>query len=344
MRNKIFSPFALIFLGGCSLILQGTSEEVTFTSEPEGAVFTAGGQTAVTPAKLVLTKGPYEITFEKQGYEKKTLRLDTRTSLWFYVDCGISILAVGIDLVTGAWRTFEVTDLNAVLLALPDTPEDHSALLTSSPSDAEVLVDGAVRGRTPLSTTLGWIPLEKEKSVTFRHAECRDLTLILSRDQESLHADLEPIPVRVRVAFRSVPPGAEAFLEGKSVGHTPVSLEVEWLPATPPRRVEMELLGYERSQSQLGPKDPEVFAELKEHVEVISLELKAHPPGSFVQVDGGTPGAAGKEIRLAWSLSGREHVLTFTHPGYTSKSVKVSREASKSTLDVRLIPLFAEDR
>jgi hypothetical protein len=344
MRNKIFSPMILILLGGCSLILQGTSQEVTFTSEPEGAVFTVGGQTAVTPAKLDLPKGPYEITFEKQGYEKKTLRLDTRTSLWFYVDFGVSVVAVAVDVLTGAWRTFEVTELNAVLLALPDTPEDRQALLTSMPSDAEVLVDGAVRGRTPLSATLGWIPVEKEKSVTFRHAEFQDLTLVLIRDREVLHADLEPIPVRVRVAFRSAPPGAEAFLEGKSVGRTPVSLEVEWLPATPPKRVEMELEGYERTTGQLKPRDPGISLELKEQVEEIALGLKANPPGSLVQVDGGAQRAAGNEITLSWSPSGREHVLVFTHPGYRSKSVKVVREANKTPLEVRLIPLIGEDR
>src|SRR5262249_49792308 len=83
MRNKALASIGLLALSGCALILEGTSQEVTFNSQPQGANVTVAGQTAVTPVKLQIPKGDCEVVFEKQGYEKKTVHLGTQPCLWF---------------------------------------------------------------------------------------------------------------------------------------------------------------------------------------------------------------------------------------------------------------------
>jgi hypothetical protein len=344
MRNRVLASLGFLALGGCALILEGTSQEVTFNSQPTGANVTVAGQSAVTPATLTIPKGTYDVVFEKSGYEEKTVRLGTKTSNWFYADFAVSGVAVGIDLLTGAWRAFESTELNPTLLPLPDTPEAITATLASLPPEAEVVIDGAIRGKTPLKLSLNWSPLEKEKGVTFRKAGYHDRKLILMRDMEQLKAELEPMPTRVRVAIRSVPPGAEAFLAGASVGHAPVFVDLDWLPGTPPKTLELALDGYHRARREIRREDQDLTMKLEEKVEEAALPLRIQPPDCLLEIDGAAPVKAGAQVKLAWSLSKKEHLLRFSHLGYDPKSVKLTQGEAQEALSVRLTPSLPGER
>ena len=65
----------LVALPGCSLVAQGTSQEVSFNSEPEGATFTVAGQTATTPKTLTVPKDDYTIIFQKDGFKESEYEL-----------------------------------------------------------------------------------------------------------------------------------------------------------------------------------------------------------------------------------------------------------------------------
>ncbi len=344
MRNNGFASIGLLALSGCALIMEGTSEEVTFKSQPTGANVTVAGQSGVTPVTLDLPKGSYDVVFEKPGYEKKTVRLGTRTSYWFYADFGVSVVAVGVDLLTGAWQTFEVSELSPKLIPLPDTPESLPVTLTSVPPEVEVLIEGALRGKTPLTLDLNWSPLEKEKGVTFRRAGFFDRTLVLARETGDLKCELSAMPVRVRTAIRSVPDGAEAFVAGTSVGRTPAFVDLDWLPETPPKALELVLEGHVRVRRDIRREDNDLTVKLEEKVEEAALGLTVHPPESLLEVDGAAPVKVGPRVTLSWSLTKKEHVLRFSHLGYEAKTVKLSRAEAGETLNIRLTPALPGDR
>ena len=94
----------------------------------------------------------------------------------------------------------------------------------SDPPGATVLLNGAVRGVTPLE--LPDVP-KGPVSVTFRleghREETRDL-LIGTGDRQVLSVRLQEIPARVEVV--SVPPGADVQLGGKVLGRTPLTVSV----------------------------------------------------------------------------------------------------------------------
>jgi hypothetical protein len=339
-RRSAPAACALLLLGGCALILDGTSQEVSFDSDPPGAVVTVAGQTATTPATLNVPKGDHEVVFELPGHEPSKVLLTTGASTFFYFDFIFSILFVGVDLVTGAWRAFETTSVRSVLRPLPNLPEIRPAFLTSTPSGAEVLVDGVLCGRTPLSLELSWPTAEREKTVHFRLPEHEEVALALPRHREVLHALLRPMPARARTVLRSTPPGAEAFVDGRAVGRTPVSLEFEWIPGAPARALEISAAGYEPWKKEFGRGDAEIHAELRERIEEIALPLEIAPPGTWVQVDGDPARPADTLLRLPWSISVRRHRLTFSHPGYLSKTLAVDFDAAGSPLTVRLEPLL----
>src|SRR4029077_15368560 len=90
-------------LCGCTLVVQGTHQPVTFTSEPTGASFTVAGQTATTPATLDLPKDDYQISFSYPGYEDASVDLRRKISNWFIGSVAMGVIASTIDLATGAW-------------------------------------------------------------------------------------------------------------------------------------------------------------------------------------------------------------------------------------------------
>ncbi len=68
---------SLVF--GSATLISGTTQSVSFNSEPEGArVLVDGIQKCKTPCTLSLTRGANEsVTFQKDGYANKTLPLES---------------------------------------------------------------------------------------------------------------------------------------------------------------------------------------------------------------------------------------------------------------------------
>jgi len=72
--------------GGCASIITGTTQEVVFQSNPEGAhVIIEGKVIGTTPLAYVLKKKKGQsLVFEKPGYKKLMVQLETRISAWFF--------------------------------------------------------------------------------------------------------------------------------------------------------------------------------------------------------------------------------------------------------------------
>jgi predicted pyridoxine 5'-phosphate oxidase superfamily flavin-nucleotide-binding protein len=343
MSSKALLAVALAapLLSGCALIAQGTSQDVTFTSDPPGALFTVAGRTEVTPATIALAKDAYEIVFMKEGYEDLPLSLGTRTSSYFYWSL-VSITGAIVDLAAGAWQEFETTEVHAVLKPMFEKAEMVAVQVTSEPPGAEVIIGEAIHGRTPLELKLGWMRADPEKSLTLQAAGFVPKTVALRRDATTLHVPLEPRPFIVLTTFTSEPEGAQVWLEGTLIGKAPLSHALEWLPDGAARKVEMKLEGYEDELLEVGPKTTALGGKMREAVETTSVRIVDAPPGASITVDGVAVAMAPAEIQLRWSKTVTEHVVAVSQPGYKPRTVTLRRADVRETLEMRLEPALGK--
>ena len=100
------------------------ANEVTITSNPAGAdVYVDGKLEGVTPLKMTLTNGKHDLRFEKNNYntENKVVFVDNQTTT---ISQNLSVVSQEVK-------------------------------ITSSPSNADVVIDGMFKGVTPLDVTMG---------------------------------------------------------------------------------------------------------------------------------------------------------------------------------------------
>ena len=100
-------PVALFFLSGCAAIIDGTSAEVMFTSEPPGAIVAARDTQGVTPCKLNIPKNEDSVEF-RFGDEVVIVDLESSFGVgWLFLDIfltpGYGVTGVLVDGITGAW-------------------------------------------------------------------------------------------------------------------------------------------------------------------------------------------------------------------------------------------------
>jgi len=80
---------------GSATLISGTTQNVSFNSEPEGAnVLIDNVKKCKTPCTLSLKRGSYDsVTFQKDGYESKNLPLETSYN-------GVALLSIFWDFST----------------------------------------------------------------------------------------------------------------------------------------------------------------------------------------------------------------------------------------------------
>jgi len=71
---------------GCATIVSGTTQEMTFQSEPEGALVKVDGRPlGRTPMAIQLDRqADQSLTFELEGYQTITMHLSTTLEPWFW--------------------------------------------------------------------------------------------------------------------------------------------------------------------------------------------------------------------------------------------------------------------
>ena len=115
----LFFITAVFFLySGCATIFKGSKEEISFTSEPEGAnIIINNAEEGVTPMKIKLHRGKeYVVEIWKSGFKKKTYRLSyTINAGWLILDIVAGLVGVIVDAATGNWNDFDVNHYKTVL-------------------------------------------------------------------------------------------------------------------------------------------------------------------------------------------------------------------------------------
>lgn len=124
---KLISIVLLLPLSGCIAAIKGSEQKVSFTSKPEGALFTYYGKQCKAPCELILPRvgrTPSMLSIERDGYSPYSADIQPRPMSAAFVPIilfeACLILPVFIDLATGTWYDFpeEIhADFKAPLMA-----------------------------------------------------------------------------------------------------------------------------------------------------------------------------------------------------------------------------------
>lgn len=92
--------FVLSFSSGCAMLVNGSMQQISFSSNPAGATVRVDGQTGITPTSLYLRRDrSYAVSMEKEGYRTAVANIERGWSPWF---CGSCIIL---------WGPFELLSL-----------------------------------------------------------------------------------------------------------------------------------------------------------------------------------------------------------------------------------------
>jgi len=108
----------ILLFNGCATIFHGTTDKVSFSSDPSGCkVYINGQLMGSTPLELKLeSKHSYSIEFRKEGYETRTVQITNSVAGGYIVlDILFGFVPVIIDAATGAWYTLDQDHVNGVL-------------------------------------------------------------------------------------------------------------------------------------------------------------------------------------------------------------------------------------
>lgn len=108
----------MMTITGCATLFKGSTDGVSFSSDPTGAkVYVNGNLLGTTPVQLELkSKNSYTIEFKKEGYETKTVLLNNSVGGgWIILDILGGLLPIVIDAATGNWHELDQEHVNGVL-------------------------------------------------------------------------------------------------------------------------------------------------------------------------------------------------------------------------------------
>jgi hypothetical protein len=127
MKKRVILSFlgivVLCFTSGCATMFSGSTQPVTFNSDPDGVSVTVAGQAlGKTPTTIVLErKSDLVVDFVKEGYTKQTIKMNTRFNPWVLANvifCLSCVLSTTTDYATGA--AYEYSPNNYFITMVPE--------------------------------------------------------------------------------------------------------------------------------------------------------------------------------------------------------------------------------
>ena len=113
-----FLAMSFFIFNSCATIFKGSTDNVSFSSDPSGAkVYVNGILLGTTPVQLELkSKTTYTIEFKKEGYETRTVVLNNSVGAgWIVLDVIFGLIPVIVDAATGDWYELDQEHINGVL-------------------------------------------------------------------------------------------------------------------------------------------------------------------------------------------------------------------------------------
>jgi formylglycine-generating enzyme required for sulfatase activity len=196
------------------------------------------------------------------------------------------------------------------------TPNWAPVTLTTEPPGAEVLVDGAPAGTTPIELELEAGQRDLEVRLSGYNAWRNNVVVNAAQPQELPPVKLTQADGRIELV--SAPSEASVSVDGQFLGRTPLSVR---LSPGRPHQITLSKPGYEQATQQLS-----VAADSGRRVQVElvqqfgEIDLQSHPPNAEIWVDGKREGVT--PVRLA--LSAVEHTIEVRQDGYAVETADVT--------------------
>jgi formylglycine-generating enzyme required for sulfatase activity len=188
----------------------------------------------------------------------------------------------------------------------------------SSPSGAEVVVDGRGIGLTPLDAELGAGPHRVTVRKPGFKPSSRRFTVVANTPEDLPVFELEPADARVRV--ESSPTGATVTVGQQFAGQTPLEVTV------PPDRehvIRLAKAGYEPvTERVLLPPEGSRRLEITLPPRFGEVRVESTPTGADVVVDGETVGTTAQTFRL----TALPHTIEVRKSGYATFTASVVPE------------------
>lgn len=135
-RSSLFVVLVALAIAGCGALFNSGPEQVTFTSQPDGAdVFVNGNRRGTTPLTIPLAKNQdYVVTFRKAGHQEVVTTINKKVgATWVVLDVLGGLIPVVIDAATGSWY---VLSTNAVHGSLGSAMTEYAGTLTTEELEA----------------------------------------------------------------------------------------------------------------------------------------------------------------------------------------------------------------
>ncbi|MBX3395814.1 MAG: PEGA domain-containing protein [Phycisphaerae bacterium] len=216
----------------------------------------------------------------------------------------IEISAPGYHPVAQAVSTYlGAPDAYVSLMRMP-----YDLSLTTIPPNAQVWIDGEMRGTSPL--TLSMDPT-KSPEMTIRHDGYADLTQRVSPPEvgDALAMELELRELGRMLAVETEPAGATIRINGRLAGVAPLRVEME--PGTLGKRIEIAAVldGYDNAQLWIDlPEDgggDDMRAKIALARTLARINVYTDPPGGRVVVAGRDLGTAPVTMEFAPEETGK---------------------------------------
>jgi len=200
--------------------------------------------------------------------------------------------------------------------------------VSSDPSEAEVMINGITRGKTPCTIDRipgGSVKLQVKASGYLPHS--REIALAAG-EKQSVNITLKPLPGKLTIV--SIPPGARIYIDNEFKSETPFTLK-DAAPGT--YRVRVEKYGHTPVARNIvvekGITSTEEFR-LTKNTGVLSIMTA--PSGATILIDGKKRGitASGKtetsavsnQLEIEDVIAG-EHLIEIVRKGYGPQKRKV---------------------
>ena len=254
MRLCLFCSFVTILQTSCTEEKQQvpTRASIEISSIPDGAeLYYKGKKIGQSPYKQESVKPGFKlIRLEKEGYESR-------------------------------WLQFSAKAGEAVNIEERLDPVKASIMITSNPTRSSVVIDGDIKGETPL--VIHHLPFGEYKAEINAHgysSKTVSWTVNNSRPQR-VNIDLDSNTGFIEVI--SDPEGARVYIDNKAFGVTPVREEVE----EGKHSIRIEKVGYEPYEQNVSiarGSEKRVGSNLK--IKPSSINVTTKPTGAEVFING----------------------------------------------------------
>lgn len=310
---------AAVILAAPAAAVGESTATISVTSSPSGAaVYDAGSYQGLTPCAItVYTTGTpvsHTIVISKDGYY----------DYHEYI---------------GVLRTDEYVSVNAVLTP---TVQTGYLSLSSTPSGANVYVDGSYEGTTPLTASVDTgthsVRVEKPGYNTWYGTYS-----VSSGQTTSVSAELVSAVSYGYISVRSSPSGANIYVDGNYRDSTPETISV----TAETHQVRVVLSGYEvytQTVNVGSGSTAYIDAKLQSSSDAY-MRIASYPAGAAMYLDGTYCGNTGYSSATSVNymdvgpLSAGTHAIMLKKEGYNTYTSSVTLAANEiRTMSVTLVP------